>query len=120
MACLGEAKDYDELVLATGSAPFVPPVKGLNPSEVSGIFLYRTIEDMESLPGFFGEFLLEVGGWMKYDLTFLTLPVRMVRLLFGVIPLMVQKSENHHLLDVKKPGNNGINDQPQLVSLPDF
>jgi len=41
--------DYDELVLATGSAPFVPPVKGLSPSEGSGIFLYRTIEDMDGI-----------------------------------------------------------------------
>lgn len=63
MAGLGEAKDYDELVLATGSAPFVPPVKGLSPSEVSGIFLYRTIEDMESLAGFLGEIFVG-GGWV--------------------------------------------------------
>eukprot|EP00434_Breviolum_minutum_P006989 symbB.v1.2.006166.t1/scaffold366.1/size218977/8 len=41
--------DYDELVLATGSAPFVPPVKGLSPLKVSGIFLYRTIEDMDGI-----------------------------------------------------------------------
>ena len=37
--------DYDELVLATGSSPFVPPVPGLATS-TPGIFLYRP-----SLPG---------------------------------------------------------------------
>ncbi|MCK1795920.1 nitrite reductase large subunit NirB [Streptomyces sp. XM4193] len=34
---------YDALVLATGSAPFVPPVPG---REARGCFVYRTIEDL--------------------------------------------------------------------------
>jgi NAD(P)H-dependent nitrite reductase large subunit/NAD(P)H-dependent nitrite reductase small subunit len=37
---------YDNLVLATGSFPFVPPVPGINKS---GIFVYRTIEDLERM-----------------------------------------------------------------------
>lgn len=37
---------YDQLVLATGSSAFVPPVKGVN-SE--GVFVYRTIEDLEAI-----------------------------------------------------------------------
>lgn len=40
--------EYDELVLATGSSPFVPPVPGLKTS-IPGIFLYRTIEDMDAI-----------------------------------------------------------------------
>ena len=32
--------EYDDLVLATGSSPFVPPVSGLRLA-VPGIFLYR-------------------------------------------------------------------------------
>ncbi len=35
---------YDHLVLATGSAPFVPPITGV---EKKGVFVYRTIEDLE-------------------------------------------------------------------------
>jgi len=36
---------YDELVLATGSKPFVPPAPaGMNP-ETKGIFVYRTLKD---------------------------------------------------------------------------
>ena len=34
------------LVLATGSAPFVPPVPGI---EKSGVFVYRTIEDLDAI-----------------------------------------------------------------------
>ena len=34
---------YDYLVLATGSAPFVPNIKGI---EKKGVFVYRTIEDL--------------------------------------------------------------------------
>lgn len=37
---------YDHLVLATGSAPFVPPIKGV---EKDGVFVYRTIEDLEDM-----------------------------------------------------------------------
>ncbi|AZQ59235.1 nitrite reductase large subunit [Maribacter sp. MJ134] len=35
---------YDYLVLATGSVPFVPPINGV---EKNGVFVYRTIEDLE-------------------------------------------------------------------------
>jgi nitrite reductase (NADH) large subunit len=37
---------YDYVVLATGSAPFVPPVPGI---DKKGIFVYRTIEDLEQI-----------------------------------------------------------------------
>ncbi|MEW4925578.1 nitrite reductase large subunit NirB [Algibacter sp. 2305UL17-15] len=36
---------YDYLVLATGSAPFVPNIEGI---EKKGVFVYRTIEDLEA------------------------------------------------------------------------
>ena len=37
---------YDKLVLATGSYPFVPPIRG---SESRGCFVYRTIEDLDAI-----------------------------------------------------------------------
>jgi nitrite reductase (NADH) large subunit len=37
---------YDVLVLATGSAPFVPPLPG---TDLPGVFVYRTIEDLEAI-----------------------------------------------------------------------
>jgi nitrite reductase (NADH) large subunit len=37
---------YDTLILATGSYPFVPPIKG---NDRSNIFVYRTIEDLEAI-----------------------------------------------------------------------
>lgn len=37
---------YDYLVLATGSVPFVPPINGV---EKEGVFVYRTIEDLEAM-----------------------------------------------------------------------
>lgn len=40
----GERLDYDELVLATGSSPFVPPVAHADAARV-----YRTIEDVDDL-----------------------------------------------------------------------
>ncbi len=42
----GEELPYDKLVLATGSYPFVPPIPG---RERAGIFVYRTIEDLEAM-----------------------------------------------------------------------
>ena len=38
---------YDELVLATGSYPFVPPIPG---HDLPGCFVYRTIDDLERHP----------------------------------------------------------------------
>ena len=37
---------YDKLIMATGSFPFVPPVPGI---QKQGIFVYRTIEDLEHI-----------------------------------------------------------------------
>jgi nitrite reductase (NADH) large subunit len=37
---------YDDVVLATGSSPFVPPIPG---HDVAGAFVYRTIDDLESI-----------------------------------------------------------------------
>jgi nitrite reductase (NADH) large subunit len=42
----GAVCSYDFLVLATGSAPFVPPVPG---TDLFGVFVYRTIEDLEMI-----------------------------------------------------------------------
>src|SRR5262249_61070859 len=42
----GRAVEYDTLVLASGSSPFVPPIPGRN---APGCFVYRTIEDLEAI-----------------------------------------------------------------------
>lgn len=42
----GEELAYDELVLATGAAPFVPPIAG---TDLAGCFVYRTVEDLEAI-----------------------------------------------------------------------
>jgi nitrite reductase (NADH) large subunit len=40
---------YDKIVLATGSYPFVPPIKG---NDATGTFVYRTIEDLEKISAY--------------------------------------------------------------------
>ena len=42
----GREIPYDVVVLATGSAPFVPPIPGV---DKKGVFVYRTIEDLEAI-----------------------------------------------------------------------
>ncbi|MDP3969984.1 MAG: nitrite reductase large subunit NirB [Nocardioides sp.] len=42
----GTSEPFDELVLATGAAPFVPPVPG---RDLDGCFVYRTLEDLEAI-----------------------------------------------------------------------
>ncbi|MEM7128890.1 MAG: nitrite reductase large subunit NirB [Chloroflexota bacterium] len=42
----GREMSYDKLVLATGSYPFVPPIPGI---EKEGVFVYRTIEDLDQI-----------------------------------------------------------------------
>lgn len=46
--------EYDAVVLATGSYPFVPPIPGI---DKRGVFVYRTIEDLERI--------IEYGGNVK-------------------------------------------------------
>jgi nitrite reductase (NADH) large subunit len=45
----GREIPYDVIVLATGSIPFVPTVPGV---EKKGVFVYRTIEDLEQIIGY--------------------------------------------------------------------
>ncbi len=45
----GAEYPYDELILATGSYPFVPPVPG---HDATGSFVYRTIEDVAAIKQF--------------------------------------------------------------------
>ena len=42
----GQTLCYDALVLATGSAPFVPPVPGAG---LPGCFVYRTLDDLDAI-----------------------------------------------------------------------
>lgn len=45
----GITESYDYLVLATGSSAFVPPIPGV---EKQGVFIYRTIEDLEMMTSY--------------------------------------------------------------------
>ena len=40
---------YDELIFATGSSAFLPPIPGV---EKKGVFTYRTIEDVDAIRTF--------------------------------------------------------------------
>ena len=42
----GVCVEYDELVLATGSYPFVPPITG---KDTGGVFVYRTLSDLDGI-----------------------------------------------------------------------
>ncbi len=42
----GDKFSYQNLVLATGSYPFVPPIPG---ADLDGCFVYRTIEDLDAI-----------------------------------------------------------------------
>ena len=46
-----QAYPYDLLVLATGSRPFVPPIEGV---ELPGVFVYRTLADVQNIQDFAG------------------------------------------------------------------
>jgi nitrite reductase (NADH) large subunit len=48
VAADGSETPYDALVLATGSAPFVPPVPGI---AGSGVYVFRTLADCKSIQG---------------------------------------------------------------------
>jgi NAD(P)H-nitrite reductase large subunit len=43
------AEPYDQLVIATGSRPFVPPMEGTNQQ---GVFVFRTLDDCAAIGGY--------------------------------------------------------------------
>lgn len=47
----GRIVDYDHLVLATGSRPFIPPIPGI---DLEGVFAYRTIDDLQKIKTYAG------------------------------------------------------------------
>lgn len=48
----GITQSYDYLIFATGSAPFVPSLPGV---DKEGVFVYRTIEDLEAMQAYSGK-----------------------------------------------------------------
>ena len=42
----GTVETYDKLILATGSVPFIPAIKGV---ELKGVFVYRRLDDLEAI-----------------------------------------------------------------------
>ena len=45
----GKSVDYDTLVFATGSYPFVPLIEG---KDAKGCFMYRTLDDLDAIRGY--------------------------------------------------------------------
>lgn len=62
----GITVSYDELVLATGSIPFTPPINGYEPNVTKGVFTYRTIADLDAISAWAKErqvkFAVVLGG----------------------------------------------------------
>jgi nitrite reductase (NADH) large subunit len=51
----GVVEHYDKLVIATGSAPFIPPMKNLYKEDGQfreGLFIFRTLDDCESMTNY--------------------------------------------------------------------
>ena len=48
----GRAIEYDHLVLATGSYPFIPPLDG---ADGAGCFVYRTLDDLDEIEAWAGQ-----------------------------------------------------------------
>jgi nitrite reductase (NADH) large subunit len=57
----GTLERYDKLILATGSAPFVPPIEH---KELPGVFVYRTIDDLLAIQAYMrqGHRAVVIGG----------------------------------------------------------
>jgi nitrite reductase (NADH) large subunit len=51
----GETEPYDKLIVATGSRPFVPPIRNVRRADGSflpGVFVFRTLKDCRQIAGF--------------------------------------------------------------------
>ncbi|EHB50619.1 nitrite reductase (NAD(P)H), large subunit [Mycolicibacterium rhodesiae JS60] len=101
----GERIDYDALVLATGSYPFVPPIPG---SDLERCFVYRTLEDLDAIratasaagPGAVG---IVVGGGL------LGLEAANALRLLGLTPHVLERSPRLMPLQVDDGGGALLN-----------
>jgi nitrite reductase (NADH) large subunit len=51
----GKTEPYDKLIIATGSRPFVPPIANVRRADgsfLSGVFVFRTLEDCRQIANF--------------------------------------------------------------------
>ncbi len=51
----GQITDYDKLLIATGSRPFVPPMEGMETPDGGakhGVFVFRTLDDCHKIAGY--------------------------------------------------------------------
>ena len=51
----GTVEQYDKLLLATGSRPFIPPMDGINTNDGTtrhGVFVFRTLDDCNKIAGY--------------------------------------------------------------------
>ena len=58
----GSVERYDHLVMATGTYAWVPPIKG---ADLSGVFVYRTIDDVAAIRGYVERLRAERGGLLR-------------------------------------------------------
>lgn len=100
----GDRINYDALVLATGSRPFVPPVPG---NDLDRCFVYRTLEDLDALravsgaePGAAG---IVVGGGL------LGLEAANALRLLGLTPHVLERSPRLMPLQVDDGGGALLN-----------
>lgn len=91
----GFVQDYDALVLATGSYPFVPPVSG---HDRAHCFVYRTIDDLDAIRAHGGASGVVIGGGL------LGLEAANALRLMGVRPQVVELAPRLMPLQVDEGG----------------
>ncbi|EWM13888.1 nitrite reductase large subunit NirB [Kutzneria sp. 744] len=91
----GFVTDYDALVLATGSYPFVPPVPG---HDLPNCYVYRTIEDLDAIRAHGGVNGVVIGGGL------LGLEAANALRLMGVRPQVVELAPRLMPLQIDEGG----------------
>jgi nitrite reductase (NADH) large subunit len=91
----GFVQDYDALVLATGSYPFVPPVPG---HDRAHCFVYRTIDDLDAIRAHGGVNGVVIGGGL------LGLEAANALRLMGIRPKVVELAPRLMPLQVDEGG----------------
>jgi nitrite reductase (NADH) large subunit len=91
----GFVQDYDVLVLATGSYPFVPPVPG---HDRANCYVYRTIEDLDAIRAHGGVNGVVIGGGL------LGLEAANALRLMGVRPQVVELAPRLMPLQIDEGG----------------
>lgn len=114
-----ESITYDRLIIATGSEPVVPPIKG---TDKKGVFTFKSLEDADMISGWSGEKAVVVGSGPIGVEACLALGIRgyrvyLVERLNWILPQVFDEYPAAIIMDILQSGGIEVSTQERVVEI---